>query len=120
MSWFGEQPISGPSSGYGCQTPQQALRLRPIAERGISWPDRKSAKTAYAPSRLPRLECDHAAAPRGQGGDGGGVGSPRQSLVSPRRRSSRAPGGRGGERRHRGGGRCAATKRDFYVGGNRG
>jgi hypothetical protein len=37
-----------------------------------------------APSGLPRLECDHPAAPRGAPSDGGGMGSPGQSLVGSR------------------------------------
>jgi Acyltransferase family len=37
-----------------------------------------------APSGLPRLECDHPAAPRGAPGDGGGLGSPGQSFVGSR------------------------------------
>jgi hypothetical protein len=40
--------------------------------------------TPHAPSGLPRLECDHPASPRGEGSDGGGVGSPGQSLVGSR------------------------------------
>ena len=42
------------------------------------------AGTPHAPSGLPRLECDHPAAPRGAGGDGGGMGAPGQSFVGSR------------------------------------
>jgi acyltransferase-like protein len=38
----------------------------------------------YAPSGLPRLECDHPASHRGAPSDGGGMGSPGQSLVGSR------------------------------------
>jgi len=40
--------------------------------------------TPYAPSGLPRLECDRPASPGGEGSDGGGMGSPGQSLVGSR------------------------------------
>jgi hypothetical protein len=38
----------------------------------------------HAPSGLPRLECDNPASPRDPAGDGGGVGSPGQSLIGSR------------------------------------
>ena len=40
--------------------------------------------TPNAPSGLPRLECDHAASPRGPASDGDGMGSAGQSLVGSR------------------------------------
>jgi hypothetical protein len=40
--------------------------------------------TPYVPSGLPRLECNYPASPGGPGSDGGGMGSPRQSLLGSR------------------------------------
>ena len=40
--------------------------------------------TLYVSSDLPRLECDHPASPGGPGSNGGGMGSPGQSLVGSR------------------------------------
>src|SRR3954467_14651273 len=81
---------------------------------------KNSAKTAYARSRLSRLECDYAAAPGGQRGDGERLGSAWKSLIGACRRPAGAPVCRGREDRHRSGGRGGGAECHLYLGWNRG
>ena len=85
--------------------PRWAYRCRPNALYG-----------RHGRAHLSRLERDHAASPRGEGGDGACLGDRRQPVLRACRGPRGAAAGRGGARRGRSRGRRRGAERHLHVG----
>ena len=83
-----------------CRSARQAAQPT-ISLRGAYRRRLKALYDAHGRARLSRLECDHAAPPRGEGGDGACLGDRRQSVLGSCRGPRGAAAGRGRPRHRR-------------------